>query len=105
MTTSTQTRRKGPKSNAQKCKEYRQRKGKAISLPFPDSTHRALAELMEWHEHDDRREAIATMIHRLHEAGPEASARFLSVFRHQYTPSDELVRKLVAEGAKAREEV
>lgn len=103
--TITTMRRRAPKSNAQKCREYRERNGKAISLPLPEATHRALSELMEWHGHDDRREAIATMIHRLHEAGPEASARFLAVFRHQYTPTDELVQRLVAEGAKTREEV
>lgn len=104
MTTAT-SRRKAPKSNAQKCREYRQRNGKTISLPLPESTHKALSDLMERHGHEDRREAIATMIHRLHEAGPDGSARFLSVFRHAFTPSDELVQRLLVEGAKTREEV
>lgn len=105
MTTTTTSRRRGPKSNAQKCAEYRKRQGKAITLPFPDAIHSALEELMEWHGYEDRREALSTMILRLHEAGREASAPYLSVFRHDYTPDEALVQRLVVEGAKAREEV
>lgn len=104
MTTTTTSRRRGPKSNAQKCAEYRQRQGKAISLPFPDGIHRDLEQLMEWHEHEDRREAISTMIRRLREAGPEASAPYLAVDQHQFTPDEALVQRLQVVGARARED-
>lgn len=89
------------KSNAQKCREYRQRQGASISLPMPPATKKALEDLMAWHGFDDQREAVATMIHRLHELGPEGSAAMLAVKTHSFQPSDELVERLYAEGARA----
>ncbi len=90
------------KSNAQLCRESRQRRNqkkealdqKDLVLPFPAGTRNALAQLMEWHSHDDQREAIATMIHRLHEAGREASAPFFAVSRHEITITEKLSRQL-----------
>lgn len=92
------------KSNAQKCREYRQRQGAAISLPMPPATKQALEDLMAWHGFDDQREAIATMIHRMHELGREGSTELFTVPRHEYQPSEELVHRLVSEGARARGE-
>ena len=89
------------KSNAQKCREYRQRQGAAISLPMPPATKKALEDLMSWHGFDDQREAVATMIHRLHELGRDGSAAMLAVKAHSYEPSDELVARLYAEGARS----
>lgn len=93
------------KSNAQKCKTYRAKQGKQIKLPMPHATEQALAELMEWHGHDDGREAIATFIHRLHELGREGSRDLFKVATHTFTPTDEQVQTLVAEGSRARVEV
>ncbi|QLI49451.1 hypothetical protein vBPaeMUSP18_49 [Pseudomonas phage vB_PaeM_USP_18] len=89
------------KSNAQKCREYRKRQGKAISLPMPPATEQALSDLMAWHDFEDQREAVATMIHRLHELGPEGSAAMLAVKAHRYEPSDEIVTRLFVEGARS----
>ncbi|QIW89246.1 hypothetical protein 8P_042 [Pseudomonas phage 8P] len=89
------------KSNAQKCREYRKRQDKPIRLPMPPATHQALSELMAWHDFEDEREAVATMIHRLHELGPEGSAAMLSIKTHTYEPSDELVARLFVEGARS----
>jgi len=86
------------KSNAQKCREYRKRQDKQIKLPMPPATHQALADLMAWHGFEDQREAVATMIHRLHELGREGSAAMLSVPEHKYQPSDEQVARLFGEG-------
>lgn len=94
-----------PKSNAQKCAEYRKRQGKSIILPFPEGIHQALADLMEWHGYEDRREAISTMILNAHRAGPEGSKELFDVTTHDYTPSEELVRNLQIQGARAREEI
>lgn len=90
------------KSSAQRAREYRERKkAKAlqlqieeVSLPLPAGTAAALADLMSWHGFVDRREAIATMIHRLHESGRAASAQFLTVTRHKYEPSENVTRSL-----------
>lgn len=70
------------KSNSDKCKEYRQRRGKVLVVPMPASTDKCLAELMEWHDYTDGRDAIATFIHRLHAMGSEGSKAALTVLRH-----------------------
>ena len=93
------------KSNAQKCKAYRAKQGKQINLPMPQATEQALAELMEWHGHDDGREAIATFIHRLHELGRDGSRSLFEVSRHAFTPTDDQIQALVAEGSRTRVEV
>lgn len=71
--------RKPPKTNAQKCKEYRDKQPKKLYLPLPDATRDCLAELAHWHGYEDRREAVAAFIHRLHELGPEGSKAMLSL--------------------------
>jgi len=93
------------KSNAQKCRDYRAKKAQReealgeqiVSLPLPAGTRSALADLMEWHGFDDQREAISTMIHRLHEAGQEGSGRFMEVSQHEVVVSEKVLRRLHAE--------
>ncbi|MFI8479670.1 hypothetical protein ACIGCM_03775 [Pseudomonas sp. NPDC078700] len=63
---------------------------KVINLPLPASTAKCLEELMHQHGFTDQREAIATMIHRLHEAGSEAATPFLIVPRHKITISEKV---------------
>ncbi len=93
------------KSNAQKCRDYRAKKAQrkealgeqVVSLPLPAGTRSALSDLMAWHGFDDQREAISTMIHRLHEAGPVGSAEFLRVSQHEVVVSEKVLRRLHAE--------
>ena len=92
------------KSNAQRCREYRARQGAAISLPMPPATKQALADLMAWHGFDDQREAIATMLHRMHDLGRERSAAMFAVVKHDFRPSDSMIQRLVSEGARSRGE-
>ncbi len=90
------------KDNAQKCRDYRARKAarkeqlgeESIALPFPAGTRAALDDLMKWHGFEDRREVIATMIHRLHQVGPSGSSPFLSVSQHQIAISEKVLRQL-----------
>ncbi len=82
------------KSNAQKCRDYRKRRGDVVVVPTPPGTAKALADLMKWHGFDDKREAIDTLIHRLHEMGEEGSRAAFAVKRHGFTPSDELLERL-----------
>lgn len=65
-----------PKSNAERCADYRKKRGPVITLPMPDGTKHALDQLMIWHRFSDQREAIATLIHNLHKAGPIAGRDF-----------------------------
>lgn len=92
------------KSNAQKCKDYRKKaktKGRKLSLPLPEGTDKALADLMDWHGHTDDREAISTFIHQLHALGPEGSAAALAMLkRAPYEPSEETIQRLVVEGSR-----
>lgn len=93
------------KSNKQKCKEWRDKQPKAVTMPLPDETRRALSELMEWHDFGDPREGIATFIHRLHELGRDGSRSLFEVSRHAFTPTDDQIQALVAEGSRTRVEV
>lgn len=93
------------KTNAAKCKAYRAKQGKSIKLPMPEGTEKALADLMAWHGHEDGREAITTFIHRLHELGRDGSRDLLKVSQHSFTPTDDQIQTLVAEGSRARVEV
>lgn len=88
------------KSNAQKCREYRQRQGAAIGLPMPPATKQALEDLMAWHGFDDQREAIATMIHRMHELGRDGSAALFTVPRHEVEITENVARTLLAQGER-----
>jgi hypothetical protein len=58
-------------------------------------TRTALAELMEWHGIEEQGEAMTLMIHHLHGLGPQGSAPFLSVPRHEYRPSTSVARLFV----------
>lgn len=89
------------KSNAQKCRDYRRKQPRKLSLPLPEGTANALAELMSWNGHDDEREAITTFIHQLHAMGPEGSRAALEVLRHQYEPTEEMANRLYMEGARS----
>lgn len=99
------------KDNAQKCRDYRAKKAqrkealgeRVVSLPLPASTCSALGDLMAWHGFDDRREVISTMIHRLHEAGPEGSAEFMKVSKHQIVLSEKVLRQLQEVGHERSE--
>lgn len=92
------------KSNAQKCKDYRKKakaKGRKLSLPLPEGTDKALAELMAWHSHTDDREAICTFIHQLHAMGREGSAAALGELKRKpYEPDEQIIQRLVVEGSR-----
>jgi hypothetical protein len=91
------------KSNAKKCQEWRARQPKKLDLPMPEGTRRVLDELMQWHDFEDGREAITTMLHRLHELGPDKSRALFEVSRHQIEITEEMAQRLQAEGARMRE--
>lgn len=90
------------KSNAARCRAYRQRMKERqaeqqevmLDMPLPAGTARALDVLMQWADHTDPRETIATLIHRLHESGRDTSLPFLNMSRHEYTPSETMLRRL-----------
>lgn len=68
--------------------------GRICRFHLPAEPSAALAELMAWHGHTDWREAIQTLLLRLHAAGPEASAAILAVSRHEITISAKVSRQL-----------
>lgn len=78
--------------------------GRICRFHLPAAPDAALAELMSWHGVDDWREAIQTLLIRLQEAGPEASAPFLAVSRHEITVSAKVSRKLAEFVAPAEPE-
>ena len=78
--------------------------GRICRFHLPDAPDAALAELMEWHGVSDWREAIQTLLLRLHAAGPEASAPFLAVSRHEITMSPKVSRILAEFVAPAEPE-
>lgn len=85
------------KSNAQKCREYRTKQkklGGSVKLPMPPGTRKALDEIKAWAGHDEDVEALATMIHNIHAAGPEEAQRLFAVMRHRYVPSEEISSRL-----------
>lgn len=90
------------KSNAAKCKDYRKKQPASIKLPMPEETRRALDELMEWHDFKDAREAIATLITRLHELGCEGSRDIFKVKTHTFVPTDEQINELYYLGSRSR---
>lgn len=63
-------------------------------------TKQQLADLMEWHGITEQAEAIQLLIMNAHARGPEGSASVLSVPRHEITISENVARKLYAEGAR-----
>ena len=93
------------KSNAAKCKTWRAKQLPKLALPMPEGTRKALDDLMKWHGFEDEREAVATMLHRLHDLGEEGSRELFKVSRHQFDPSPEQVERLQVEGARARGDV
>lgn len=92
-----------PVSNAKKCKAWRDRQPKKMDLPMPEGTRKVLNELMQWHGFEDGREAITTLLHRMHELGPEKSRALFEVSRHQIEITEEMAQRLQAEGARMRE--
>lgn len=96
------------KGNAEKCRDYRAKKKQrladlgeeVIALPLPSGTRAALDQLMTWHGFEDLREAIATMIHRLPEAGPVGSAGMMMVSQHKIAISQKVLRQLESAGAR-----
>lgn len=78
--------------------------GRICRFHLPGAPDAALAELMEWHGVSDWREAIQTLVLRLHAAGPEASAPFLAVSRHEITISPKVSRILAEFAAPAEPE-
>ena len=57
-------------------------------------TRTALAELMAWHGIEEQGEAMTLMIHHLHGLGPQGSAPFFAIPRHEITVSPIVARKL-----------
>ena len=78
-----------------KAKKREQELGEVIvRLPLPKGTGAALSELMEWGGFEDMREAVATMLHRVHELGREGAMPLLEVTRHEYVPTETVLRHL-----------
>ena len=78
--------------------------GRICRFHLPAAPDAALAELMSWHDVGDWREAIQTLLLRLHAAGPEASEPFLAVSRHKISVSPKVSRQLAEFVAPAEAE-
>ena len=50
-------------------------------------TRQVLADLMEWHKIDEQGEAMTLALHHLHALGPEGSAKFFALPRHEINVS------------------
>lgn len=57
-----------------------------------------LAELMRWHGIEEQAEAIQLLILNAHAAGPGGSAPMLTIQRHDFTPSENVARRLYRAG-------
>lgn len=57
-------------------------------------TLQVLADLMEWHQIDEKGEAMTLALHHLHALGPAGSAPFFAPPRHEITISENVSRKL-----------
>ncbi|MBV2132005.1 hypothetical protein KRX52_04230 [Pseudomonas sp. MAP12] len=58
-----------------------------------------LDDLMAWHDIEEQAEAIQLLILNAHAAGPDGSAPMLAVPRHEFTPSENVARRLYQAGA------
>lgn len=58
-----------------------------------------LADLMAWRGIKEQAEAIQLLIMNAHAAGRDGSAQMLAVPRHDFTPSENVARKLYKAGA------
>ncbi len=57
-------------------------------------TLKVLADLMEWHQIDEKGEAMTLALHHLHALGPTGSAPFFAPPRHEITISENVSAKL-----------
>jgi hypothetical protein len=103
MTAKTNAQRQATKIEKEK-QDLARLGGRICRLHLPDRPDAALAQLMEWHGVSDWREAIQTLLLRLQEAGPEASAPFLAVSRHKISVSAKVSRQLAEFVAPAEAE-
>lgn len=58
-----------------------------------------LTDLMDWHGIAEQAEAIQLLIMNAHRAGPDSSAPMLAIPRHEFTPSENVARRLYQAGA------
>ncbi|MDP2244054.1 hypothetical protein [Pseudomonas sp.] len=90
------------KTNAEACKDSRdkaaaerERLGIVIrKWPIPAGINTQLESVRKAHGFKDWRELLETVIQRLHDATPADAARFLAVSRHQFTPTEEMLRQV-----------
>lgn len=90
------------KTNAQACKDSRDkaaaehaRLGIVVrKWPIAKSINTQLEAVRKAHNFKDWRELLETVIQRLHDATPEDAARFLAVSRHQFTPTEKMLRQI-----------
>lgn len=90
------------KTNAQACKDSRdkaaaehERLGVVVrKWPIAKSINTQLEAVRKAHNFKDWRELLETVIQRLHDATPEDAARFLAVSRHQFTPTEKMLRQI-----------
>lgn len=57
-------------------------------------TRAMLENLMRWHGIEEQAEAIQLLIMHAHDLGPEGSAPLLAIPRHDFAPSEFVVRQL-----------
>ncbi|WP_148193997.1 hypothetical protein [Pseudomonas syringae] len=65
-----------------------------LRLRVRPGTKKALSELMEWAQIEERGEALTLMVHNLHSLDPVEALRFLRVPRHEISVSPVVARKL-----------
>lgn len=58
-----------------------------------------LDELMDWHEIEEKAEAIQLLIMNAHAAGRDGSAQMLAIPRHDFTPSENVEQQFYQAGA------
>jgi len=65
-----------------------------LRLKVRPGTKQALLELMQWSGIEEQGEAMTLMIHHLHALGPQGSAPFFAIPRHEIRISPIVARKL-----------
>lgn len=85
---------KVPMSNSDKCKAYRQKRGKVLPLPVPPAMEEALATLMERFDYTDVRELFSTAMFRLVQEDPAVAAKYFKPFSHFFKATPAMLRHL-----------
>lgn len=84
-----------PAERSARARQRRAERGETIlRLPTLAGTRHQLEELMRWHGIEEQAEAMTLLIHNAHALGKEASAALLAVPRHEYTPSENVARRI-----------